>query len=230
MAYRRVRRRAPRRRRYRRRRFMGRRRRRGLRMSVRRFPMLFPDALKVPLRYSELRVMSTTLSSGVFTDYFSINNVSDPATLGSETPRYWSTYIGLYNKCYCSGSSIFIQPISNGTNYVGEFCVYPHQVANAAGSDFDMACEMRYARRRGMGGTNSNTARLSSIRHRMSLSKIFGRVPQGVNWEISSSSGPSLAAHWNVIGQLTDTTDRDYYFRVTIIYWCRFYRLAAISA
>lgn len=182
--------------------------------------MNWPDRLKIAFKYSELRVFS--LTGGTWYDHFRLNYPGQPASTGTETPRYWDLFMTEYDKCYCSGSRVYFAPVLT-TADTGEWVVYPYRGTDPAGSDIDQACEMKYAKRRALGAASNNPVRSATLNHSCTVKRLYGNAPSGVNYECEYAVPPNRTAYWNIVGYTDDTTVTNLAFRVTIVYYCHLY-------
>lgn len=218
---RRFRRRYRRRRSYRRRRrYYGRRRRRysrrsGYRLAVRKMPMYLPDAIKVPLKYTQ----ELSFASG-------LNDATASYTLNvpyTHQPYGWDQWAALYDKYYCVSSFIKIECTPTGVPEA-RITLWPSQnLASTLGSA-EQAQQQRYAKTRSVWGSSSRTI----LRHRMSVQKIDGFRPSGINFiaDTNDALATNYTRYWNIWATDANLNDElnTLFCRVIIVYYVRFFR------
>lgn len=224
MPYRRVyrRRRIPRRRRRIYRRRAGpRRRRRYRKYSIRKMPMIFPDRVVVPLLY-RVRYNPTDVS-GTFYSYYNLNAPHTTKPLG------WSQWTAFYGHYHISASSIKVDAVLSGTEG-GVVYLYPSHANSPATNETDVSFQP-YCRKLTIGNPTTNTTR-NRISNYMTVAKIFGQRPNGINWSSSVSSTPASTyiAYWYLAGYALDGTWDSAQFVVTLVYKCHFYRRSILTA
>lgn len=199
-----------------------RRRRRGrLAITSFRMPMLMPDALKVPLKLDYL--YTPTDNSGTFQTAFRLNTPYQPISTTGPNPYGWDQWATFYRHYYCPRSTVRIKNVITGTE-PGWLVLYPSQSQTTSIVDVTEAAYQRYSRSLAFGNVNSSHGRGSAIRSTMSVRKLDGASPSGINYSAAINAFPSIQRYWHVCGNTLDGTVSSCSFRITIIYYVRFYR------
>lgn len=213
----------PYRRRYRRRRYPRRRprrsrrfrRRRGLKMSVRRMPMYMPDAIKVPLKYTSTIAFASTTSDSI---QFSLN---DPYQL---QPYGWDQWSLLYTHYYCVTSRVNVKCTPENSREC-RLVLYPSQYLASTITSLAQAMQQKYAKTYNVGSSNSTF----TAKHRMTLQKLDGFKPTGVNYigNVSTGMSSTYTRYWNIwLESLSGETVEGTYCTIEIVYYVRFFRLS----
>lgn len=193
--------------------------------SIIKMPLLLPDRLFVPLKYSQRIVMGTAGSPVV--QVFRGNSIYDPDYTGTGTqPMLYDAYSALYSRYRVRASKIFAEtfPVTNGV-LAGTYNIVllpTHGVI--ATSDFDRLREQKYCL------ASSTNFYKGPFRQSMIFytDKIWGVNKKAVSCEDGFSSAvndnPLHVWYWNFVLQAMDgVTSASFTTAFTIIYYCEFY-------
>lgn len=199
------------------------RRRRRNRMTLRRLPMLLPDAVKVPLRTCYTFTPIDT-GSGLWTHTACLNDHS----YNTQVPTNFAQWASFYDHCFIPWGRITLDFVlrSSGAGQVSMFPFHgPYTV-----SSVEQARQQPYSRTRYLGSYMNNPTQ-SRLSLQASVKKVFGEKPQGVNfgYSVTTSLNTYYRVYVYVIGEEDDGALSTMDVRVTIIQLFRFYRRALIS-
>lgn len=222
--YRRRRRRIVRRRAvYRRRRRYGagrryRRRRGRVNYHVKRLPMLMPDAIRLPMKYT-VDVTPTDVVGG----FYYVLCMNNPHYNIGYLPMGWSQWAAFYQKFYINTAKIKVTVRCTGSD-PGVLNMYP-SYGLASSSTNIQASQMPYGRMLTLGDTSMNSTR-NRIVQKMSVSKVIGQPLQGENWHGLTSTGMTVTqnqTYWLLYGTVDDGAVDEIKMRIEIIHYTKFY-------
>jgi len=206
------------------RRYRRRRRKRApqnMRISVRRMPMLFPDNLRVTMKYSERIVF--TLNQGVYTSYiWRLNSINDPDyAFGGSRPLGWDQWNAFYNDYICYASSISMSFMDGGT-VPFEACIGPD--SDPVGpATMQQAIEQPYYKYKVCNGAFAPQTRLH---HKFAVKVLEGkRLGSDDTFQTGMASNPVNTKYWHLgLVQSLSGASVTVYCRFNIYYKVRLLR------
>lgn len=217
----------PYKRRYKRKRRRRRRRRGRSSKLVLRMPLVMPDVMYVPMRYS---TTFTMVNVGGFGNHeFRQNSIFDPDFTGTgHQPLGHDQWANFYTAYEVLSSSIKFQVLPPDVNPI-QFAIYP-SLGSGSVTSIATAIEQPYSKFKQTNDTTM-TARTNYLRNSMSIRKFEGRTTASVNYTSAFGASPANTRFWIcVIGSMTATSISDILCSVQIIYRCKLFKRITLSA
>lgn len=188
--------------------------------NIRKMPILMPDRLRVPLKYTE-RLVATATTGAIVTNVWRGNSCFDLDFTGTGVQPVgfdqWSAFYGSYI-VYASKMIVTAMPVSGSiTNTTFEMILYP-SLATTAITDMDTAMSQRYSKHY---FGNLYIGHMSIVNF-MTTSKIEGELPTVPftedNYQAATTQNPTNQWYWQWAIQPTDratTSVYDVFFNIT---------------
>lgn len=184
-------------------------------MTIRRMPMYMPDAIKVPLKFTQ----AINLAAETFdTIGFALN---DPF---EHQPYGWDQWAALYTHFYCQKSKVNLKWTTENADQA-RLILFPSQYLSTTPVSWEQVSQQKYAKMYAIGGSSSPVGRM---KHFMSVTKLDGFRPTGVNYQGTTESGLSATytRYWNIwVESLSGQAVDDIVITIELTYYVRFFRL-----
>lgn len=202
-----------------------RRRTNSRRLAIRRMPQLVPDAVRVPLRWSHNYQPIAIVSE--FYEGFSLNGPYAPVPSGGQPLGFaqWGTF---YNRYKVEKSRI---KVTFYMNSVGQYrlTLYPASGETLWTTELG-ARQAKFAKSLIIGHTVNIGQKEHVMYHEMSVKKLLGQEPLGVNYEAVVSALPSREFYWNVIGHVFNGDLSEVRIMIEVTYDCKFFEAASLAS
>lgn len=194
------------------------RRKKHDKISILKLPMLWPDAVKVPLCFSFQETLTDT--SGTVSREMVGNSIYQPYPSSSVRANGWDFWNRVYDRYYVSRSSCKVD-IINITDEVGRMYLWCNTYTPGS-TAIDTLEETRYIKKRTIGQVPYTNQK--GMKNIMSTKKVYGVQPSGVNYASSFSGNPTNLWYWHFVAISTDGVFANPTFRFNLVYYCRLYR------
>lgn len=212
-------------------------RNRNARLTVKRMPAMWPDAIKCVLKFDYL--WTPTSATAIAYGYWAINDprvpdsAASPATLTQAAGfDQWGT---IYNRYFCTGSSIRLgfRLASTEVSTITLTPLLPDNAPSGSNVTLENMGNQPFTKSINVGNVNVNQT--AYIKHYMTMRKLVGSPLDHENYSGSTNmvSGASVASAYTgvwLVAVFGDNAIDDMKIKIQVRYYCRFYQKKFVPA
>ena len=194
-----------------------------LRLNRIRGVSTMPDMLITKLKYVG---NISEIASASYSYKFAINGLYDPDLSGvGQQPMGFDQFMAFYERYEVRSSKITCMVSQNGAV---EFSLIIYPSNDSTSLDAGDAQEQPYATKRVV--SNNTSQSTVYLKNYITVKKLEGRNLNSVNFTGTNSANPSNVRYWHIIARSLDNiSNMDWYGRVELIYYCRFYKRKSLT-